>query len=169
MPDYLGGISALLPCYSGGVFTNTQKKPNNAPATTTSVPKLEFQAITYGTPTPTPPHTGITQYTGTGSLLKGYCNTAKYVLLDGPTAFWAPVIGCADDKTDCCPFKARETSVGTSAVTVYSTVTVDVGPGGVGTAITDRYGYPQANDAHDATLKRCPEDYVTIRGGCCPT
>lgn len=90
-------------------------------------------------------------------------------MLDGPTALWAPLVGCADDKTDCCPFQARQTSTATTAVTIISTVTVEVGPGGVATAFTGQFGYPQADNSQQATLKSCPDDYVRISGGCCPS
>jgi hypothetical protein len=44
-------------------------------------------------------------------FLLGYCNAPQYVLLDGPTAYWAPMVGCNYDKADCCPYTvAQQTS-----------------------------------------------------------
>jgi hypothetical protein len=107
--------------------------------------------------------------------LRGYCSTPDYVLLDGPTAYWAPIVGCAQfgDKTGCCPYsvqKTAESATGTT-VTVIATVTVDVSPGGTaGVAYTGNYAYPQPQSSQDATLQHCPDDYVTVPGpGCCPS
>jgi len=134
---------------------------------TTPVPALILESITTGPPTAPPTHSPVPSYSGQGDLLQGYCVTPDYVLLDGPTAYWAPVVGCAGDKIDCCPY-----SVTTSAttITVVSTITVDVGPGD---ATQGPYAgppaYPAPVSANQATLAHCPGDYVSVSGGCCPS
>ncbi|KAF2792591.1 hypothetical protein K505DRAFT_307414, partial [Melanomma pulvis-pyrius CBS 109.77] len=82
-------------------------------------------------------------WTGSGKLLQGYCAQPDYTILDGPTAYWAPVLGCVNDKSDCCPFNVP---VQTS--------------GGANIA-----GFPSAV----ASLDRCPDDYHSIGNGCCPS
>lgn len=43
-------------------------------------------------------------WTGSGPILTGTCSTAAWTLFDLSTAYlWAPVIGCVEDKIDCCP------------------------------------------------------------------
>src|SRR5207247_431122 len=97
-----------------------------------AVPDLILVPITTGPPTAPTPHSSIPSYSDTGPLLQGYCATAEYVLLDGPTAFWAPAVGCVGDKTDCCPYSVKSTaSVATITVVSTSTVTVSVDPSGV--------------------------------------
>lgn len=137
---------------------------------TITVPSLILEPITIGPPTPTPTHSPISSYTGQGSLLQGYCATPDYVLLDGPTAYWAPAVGCVGAKTDCCPYAVQQATAGTAVtVTVVSTTTVNVGPSGV---IQQDYAgleaYPIPVSANQATLAHCPDDYQPVSGGCCP-
>lgn len=163
-------MASYFPCYTDSPLT----APNTAAAQTTrSVPSLVLETISYGPPTTTPSHSPIPTYTGSGQLLQGYCNTPNYILLDGPTAYWAPIVGCNNDKDDCCPFsvaKQTDTAAATgTTVTVVSTVTVDVGPGGSVATYTGLNAYPIAVSANQATLQRCPNDYQTVSGGCCPS
>ena len=84
-------------------------------------------------------HAPLAKWTGSGKLLQGYCAQPDYTLLDGPTAYWAPVLGCIGDKSDCCPFEvATQTTKGQ---------------------------FPSAQ----AVLDRCPDDYQSISNGCCPS
>lgn len=123
--------------------------------------------------TTTPLHDSIPAYSGTGKLLNEYCNSQHYILLDGPTPYWAPFVGCNQDKADCCPYQvASSTDSGNGAVptvTVVKTITVNVGPGGVTSAYTGINAYPAAATVAQGTLARCPDDYVSVSGGCCPS
>jgi hypothetical protein len=137
-----------------------------------SDPSLVLEPISTGPPTAQPTHSPIPSYTGSGNLLQGYCATPEYVLLDGPTAYWAPAIGCAGDKTDCCPYSVPQTSAAATAtiVTVVSTTTVDIGPGGTTqAAYISSLAFPTPASANQATLAHCPADYQTVSGGCCPS
>ncbi len=164
-------MSNLLPCYTDAPLTG----PNSAAAKTTarSVPSLVLQTVSFTTPTPTPPHSSIPAYAGTGTLLQGYCTTPDFVLLDGPTAYWAPVVGCVNDKTDCCPYNVAKTADATATATtvfVVSTVTVNVGPGGTTqTPYSGLVAYPIPATPDQATLAHCPDDYQSVSGGCCPS
>lgn len=43
-------------------------------------------------------------WTGSGPIVTGSCSMAAWSLFDLSTAYlWAPVIGCLQDKPDCCP------------------------------------------------------------------
>jgi hypothetical protein len=151
--------------------TNTTAAPQTVEVATTPVPSPILEPISTGPPTAPPTHSPVSSYNGQGDLLQGYCVTPDYVLLDGPTAFWAPVVGCGGDKTDCCPY-AAQAATGTSltTITVVSTVTVDVGPSD---ATDGPYAgppaYPTPASANQATLTHCPGDYVSVSGGCCPS
>jgi hypothetical protein len=62
------------------------------------------------------------------------------------------------------------TTAAATTVTAIYTVTVDVGPeetiegGYVGFQ-----AYPTPTSANLTTLARCPGDYQTVSGGCCPS
>jgi hypothetical protein len=138
--------------------------------TPTAIPSLVLETIQTGPPTSTPTHSAIQTYTGSGDLLQGYCATPDYILLDGLTAYWAPVIGCVGDKTDCCPYSvAKATSATAITITAVSIVTVNVGPGGTTqSSLSSPQAYPVPVTPNQATLARCPDDYETISSGCCP-
>lgn len=78
-------------------------------------------------------------------MLTDLCATAHYTLVDeGPTAYYAPFIGCIDSQPDCCPFKPK--------------TPVDRANG----------SYPQPEDPSEAVMQRCPVDYYSVSGSCCP-
>ena len=80
----------------------------------------------------------------TGSILVGHCTIAEYELLDGgPTVYYAPVVGCGDNRPDCCPSAGGET------------------------ATSDALN-PAWAGANQAFMTRCPDDYYSTAGGCCP-
>jgi len=95
------------------------------------------------------------------------------VLLNGPIAYWAPIVGFAGWKADCCPYTVQSA---TSATTVYvvSTVTVDVGPSGktqapFASSYTSLQAYPTPMCPNQATLAHCLNNYISVLGGCCPS
>lgn len=146
-----------------------------AQTTTSPVPALVLKLITTGPATAAPTYSPLPSYSGQGDLLQDYCTTPDYVLLDGPIAYWAPVVGCVGGKSDCCPY-AVQSATSTIATTVYvvSTVTVNVGPGGetpapYGGPYAGLQAYPTPVSSNQATLAHCPGDYVSVSGGCCPS
>jgi hypothetical protein len=152
------------PCYTNIPNPITGTGPASISASTTPVPSLILTTVSYAVITTTSSHSPIPTYTGSGDLLQGYCASQNYVLLDGPTAFWAPVVGCATDKTDCCPYSVAQITPG-ATVTVAVTTVASVGA----PAYTGLQGYPIAQNPAQATLANCPNDYVSISGGCCPS
>lgn len=80
-------------------------------------------------------------------------------------------MGCVGDKTDCCPYAVQSaTATSATTVTVVSTITVDVGPGGVTQGpYAGLEAYPVPVSANQATLAHCPADYISVSGGCCPS
>jgi hypothetical protein len=74
----------------------------------------------------TPTYSSIPTWGGSGILLQGYCITPQYVILNGLTAYWTPIVGCADDKSDYCPYSVASIS-SLIVVTVVSTVAVNIG------------------------------------------
>jgi hypothetical protein len=140
-------------------------------STTLAVPSPILVPITTGPPTAPIPHSTIPTYSDTGSLLKGYCASTEYVLLDGPaTVFWAPAVGCVGDKTDCCPYSVKSTaSIATITVDSTSVVAVSVDPSGANSPYAGVQAYPTPASSNLATLPHCPDDYVSVSGGCCPS
>lgn len=163
---FISYMSDILPCYTNNhEFLSTG--PNSVSATIT-VSALSLIRITTGPPTAPAPHSSIPVYSNTGDLLQGYCATPDYVLLDGPTAFWAPAVGCVGTKTDCCPYAVEQTaSIATITVMSTSTVTVSVDPMNLPYAGVQAYPIPASSN--QATLARCPDDYQIVSGGCCPS
>ena len=169
-----GTTATVISAASWGTSIISGNAATTSAAQETSIPSLVLETISYGPPTTAPTYSPIPSYTGSGSLLQGYCNTPNYILLDGPTAYWAPIVGCNDDKVGCCPYsvaKQTDTTAGIgTTVTVVRTVTVDVGPGStIQSVYTGLNAYPVAISADQASLQRCPDDYQTVSGGCCPT
>jgi hypothetical protein len=172
-PEYQSIYSCAYTCYTNDPSTAPQSVA--AQTTASLVPALILEPITTGPPTAAPTYSPLPSYSGKGDLLQDYCITPDYVLLDGPTAYWAPVVGCVGGKSDCCPY-AVQSATSTSATTVYvvSTFTVDVGPSGETQApyagsYAGFQAYPTPISSNQATLAHCPGDYVSVSGGCCPS
>ncbi|KAF2188884.1 hypothetical protein K469DRAFT_684172 [Zopfia rhizophila CBS 207.26] len=132
--------------------TSKKKGSNDDERETSSVPQPTFAPVTVApadsiSTTTYPP---VSVYTGSGSILKGYCVTPDYTILDGPTVYWVPVVGCISSRQDCC---ASETGSEASKTS-----------GGAGAA------FPISSFPAQAELDTCPQDYHTVGGtGCCPS
>lgn len=153
-------------------FQNTTTTDSSDPSfTITPSSTAILVSVTTGPPTAPAPHSSIPTYSGTGSLLKGYCASTEYVLLDGlSTAFWVAAVGCVGDKTDCCPYSVTSTaSIAIIIVDPTSTVTVSVDASGANSPYAGVQGYPTPASSNLATLLQCPGDYVSVSGGCCPS
>ncbi|KAF2500079.1 hypothetical protein BU16DRAFT_613884 [Lophium mytilinum] len=140
-------------------LTGSTSSSSAESTSTASVPSLSLVAVTTATAYTSSSHSPIPPYTGSGNVLKGYCATPDYTLIDGgPTAYWAPVLGCVGDKTDCCAFSAAAM---TAAPTVQQTMQArQAGGASVGFPIPRSGG---------AELDTCPDDYTSVGNGCCPS
>ena len=101
---------------------------------------------------PTTPFTGQ-------SLLVGTCTIPMYtalVMIDG-RIIEAPIIGCADDRPDCCPSLSTSSIAATPPTTSTSTVVVPVYESTV---------VVSALSADPITV--CPSDYNDLGSVCCP-
>ncbi|KAL8397034.1 hypothetical protein RB594_003941 [Gaeumannomyces avenae] len=109
-----------------------------------------------------PPRTSTPQFTSTGKLLSGGCDSASYTLIDsGSTVYWAGFVGCINDRPECCPW------------TIANTIATDAPPitqdGGVNTQRDNGGGpYPSPKDGVQLALPHCADDYYSISGSCCP-
>lgn len=105
-----------------------------------------------------PARTGTPAYAGTGQRLGGACTSPSYTPVDvGSAVYWAGYVGCSSDRPECCPRPAT-TVVPSDAQ----------GP----SARAQSYmgiAYPSPKDAAQLTLARCPDDYYSVSGSCCPT
>ncbi|KAH7077795.1 hypothetical protein BKA63DRAFT_272211 [Paraphoma chrysanthemicola] len=140
-----------------------------------SVPELSLVTVVVAAPTssipgnvdasttPSASRIPLARWNGNGAILNGYCATPEYAIINGPTAYWAPVVGCVRSKSDCCPFDiASPTAVGAAAA-------VDTGVPAFGGASDSNGGFPSAVSPAQATLSKCPSDYHSIGNGCCPS
>jgi hypothetical protein len=117
-------------------------------------------------------YTPLPTWSGAGDLLADYCSTPDFSLFgNGATALWVPVVGCNDDKPDCCPYGSvyNPNLPNTSPTgTLFTTsITVNVGPSGQVSVPPSMSTADLANEL--VTLGACPGDYQMISGGCCPT
>ncbi|CAO2647825.1 Nn.00g087470.m01.CDS01 [Neocucurbitaria sp. VM-36] len=143
----------------------------------TSVPQPSFVPVSVAPPISTggdstatsrsPPHIALASWTGTDALLRGYCATPDYTIIDGPTAYWAPVLGCVGDKPDCCPFDIPPSTLAIEAAAVETGSTS--APAAITTGSGSSRGFPSALSPVQATFSSCTDDYVSIAEGCCPS
>jgi len=104
---------------------------------------------------PLPPRTGPGD-----DLLRGYCATPLFSELLGPqvtVVYFVGVVGCMDNKPDCCPYTV--TINGTTTATTTTTVTAQPSP----------LDFPAPPAPDQETLPECPGDYWTIDNVCCPS
>ncbi|ORY15352.1 hypothetical protein BCR34DRAFT_184315 [Clohesyomyces aquaticus] len=159
-----------VPLQNGTIPTSTGKKVQEttdaeAEKTPASIPQPQYRSVTVVPATAIPSTTTKdanvpvipTGEVSTTSILQGYCSEPAYTILDGPTAYWVPVIGCISSKSNCCPTPTAGSGANPSA-----------GPaGGAGAA------FPISSFPPQSTLEGCPQDYhtVTLSGqtGCCPS
>lgn len=83
---------------------------------------------------------------------------------EGYTMYYVGFQGCNDDRPQCCPWPVAANSATNS---FSATVNVEVEPE---IEIEHKRGdnYPQPARGYSAKLKRCPNDYYSVSGGCCP-
>ena len=137
----------------------------------TAIPTPIFEPVSISIVSSLPTTTYPTQpvWTGTGPLLVGYCASPEYTLVNaGPTVWWAPVVGCHDDKPECCPSSLTDTAVSTFTsfvASTASTITVTIEPSSQGLSPSQFGG----SGGETAALDKCPADYQLVSGGCCPS
>ena len=133
--------------------SGSEESSQDPDETPTSTPKPIYRAITVAPASEieTSTHAPVPAFTGSGAILQGYCSEPAYTILDGPTVFWVPVIGCISSKSDCCASSNGPAATGTDA---------GVPPP----------AFPTSSFAEQGILKICPSDYHTVGGtGCCPS
>jgi len=157
---------------------------------TTAIPHITTKAAgSLNTPTVTPApiyasvttvtslnstatYTPLPTWNGAGHLLADYCSTPDFSLFqNGATALWVPIVGCNNDKPDCCPYGSvynpNLPSTSPTGTLFTTSITVNVGPSGQVSVPTSISTADLANEL--VTLGACPGDYQVISGGCCPT
>lgn len=95
-----------------------------------------------------------------GNLLAGDCASTSYTLVNGgDLVLYAAFVGCGAERPECCPWD----------------VSTDAPPGNPGSgppegghvaAAGGDFPIPAA-DVKDR-LERCPQDYYSVSGQCCP-
>jgi hypothetical protein len=162
------GSASVAPKSSATI--TPQSKHTAAPPTPSHTPAPIFVSVTTVTSlSTTTVYTPLSQtWTGgTTTLLAGYCQTPALSLCHGTTtAYWAAVLGCVDEKPDCCPYGAVNfVSPGATEVVYTTTFAASIGP--AGQTILPSNVVPSVATAAPS-LSQCPGDYYQISGGCCP-
>jgi hypothetical protein len=149
----------------------SDKSPATSQSTPTSVPDISLVTVVVAprtssestdvSVTPSASRIPLARWNGNGALLNGYCASLDYTIINGPTAYWAPVLGCIQNKADCCPFDIAPSTVAIAARAADTDT-----PNG---ALGSNGGFPSAVSSAQATLSKCPSDYHSIGNGCCPS
>lgn len=141
---------------SGGVATATSTIITSAVFTSVSFIGADTTVHVTSTVTSNQPGS-ISLWNGSGNLLQGDCATPQYTILNaGVTrAVWVPIVGCVDEKPNCCPYSLNTAAETTQTLTSSS-----------GSIPLD---FPGAAIPSQATLGRCPADYQAVSSGCCPS
>jgi hypothetical protein len=106
----------------------------------------------------------VPSYNGSGELLTGHCGISLYTLVHQQAAYdlWIPVLGCAGDRLDCCPFTASS-DPSSSPQPIQPPALVG---GGFPSAAPTSRGAGGASE--QVTLSSCPADYYRTSTLCCP-
>ncbi|KAK3295244.1 uncharacterized protein B0H64DRAFT_321318, partial [Chaetomium fimeti] len=93
-------------------------------------------------------------------LLVGDCQSTSYTLLDGgDMVLYAAFVGCNGDRPQCCPWN----------VTTDASLDSPGSGGDDSRAATIRPGeFPAPAGNVKDSLDRCPQDYYSVSGQCCP-
>ncbi|KAK3934443.1 hypothetical protein QBC46DRAFT_237021, partial [Diplogelasinospora grovesii] len=99
-------------------------------------------------------------YSGAGQLLEGACTSTSYTLVDaGNLVYYAAVVGCGADRPQCCPWNVSTTTNAAAATgDPANRIGVAGGPG----------NFPVPASGVAALLSKCPDDYYSVSGQCCP-
>ncbi|KAK0639748.1 hypothetical protein B0T16DRAFT_463392 [Cercophora newfieldiana] len=111
------------------------------------------------TATPAAPITQPTStFTGSGKLLEqANCKSTSFSLVSADNIImYAAFVGCMADRPECCPWSVSLD--GSSTATPHEGNRVAGGPG----------RFPIPANGVQALLSRCPDDYYSVSGQCCP-
>jgi hypothetical protein len=134
--------------------------PRLSPAGLANTRRTIISIIPSGPISQPPRPTAEATFRDGGELLAGDCQTTSYTLLNGgDMVLYAPFVGCNGDRPQCCPWN------------VTNDASLDSpGPNGDDNrAAAVRAGdFPiPAGNVKDS-LPRCPQDYYSVSGQCCP-
>lgn len=165
----------------GASSDKPEVKPGRASSsqiTPTIVPELSLVSIAVApgtsptnsdvSATPSASHIPLARWDGNGALLNGYCAIPEYTIINGPTAYWAPVVGCMRSKADCCPFDIAPSTF-TIAARAAQMDSIASGADATTSASGSNGGFPSALSPAQAALSKCPSDYHSVVNGCCPS
>lgn len=111
------------------------------------------------TPTPAAPITQPTStFAGSGKLLQqANCKSTSFSLVSADNIImYAAFVGCVADRPECCPWSVSID--GSPSATPHEGNRVAGGPG----------HFPIPANGVQALLSRCPDDYYSVSGQCCP-
>jgi hypothetical protein len=97
-------------------------------------------------------------------LLRSYCATPLFSELLGPevtVVYFVGIVGCMDNKPDCCPYTVTINSTTTTITTATITTIVS--------SRSNQLDFPTPPAPDQETLPVCPGDYWTIGNVCCPS
>ncbi|GAB1319885.1 hypothetical protein MFIFM68171_10095 [Madurella fahalii] len=126
-----------------------------------STVELDFEPVSTVTPsgpiTKAPPPLVAPSFSDGGELLTADCKSTSYTLVDGgDMVYYVAFIGCNADRPQCCPWDV-------------SIETLPSESDGKGNRVAAEPGqFPIPADAAKGNLARCPRDYYSVSGQCCP-
>ncbi|KAK4185325.1 hypothetical protein QBC35DRAFT_389799, partial [Podospora australis] len=109
-------------------------------------------------PTPVPTMT----YTQGATPLSGECSSNSFSMIQGATmVYYVPFVGCNNDRPECCPF-----NVTTSPQSAVAGPVAQEEGGDQVAAVPGQF--PMPKEGGFVTLSRCPQDFYSVSGMCCP-
>ncbi|KAH7067443.1 hypothetical protein BKA63DRAFT_118059 [Paraphoma chrysanthemicola] len=155
--------------------TNNNAQATSEEPTPSSIPSPSLAPVTVvpvgQLPPPTTTYSSIPQYTtSSAKILQGHCADPNYTILDGPTAYWVPVVGCISSKAECCPTPMTSGEAPAPTNTKQDDQNNKKPNGGAGGG---RAAFPISSMPSQGQIKGCPQDYHTVTAAngtaCCPS
>ncbi|KAK4223052.1 hypothetical protein QBC38DRAFT_517791 [Podospora fimiseda] len=101
-----------------------------------------------------------------GNLLAGDCSSTTFSVINaGDVMFYAPIVGCNANRPECCPWLVSGTPV---AGSTPAPTTAGPNARDLQRVAAAAGQFPVPADGQLQTLPRCPNDFYSVSGQCCP-
>ncbi|KAK4163848.1 hypothetical protein QBC43DRAFT_334971 [Cladorrhinum sp. PSN259] len=133
---------------------------------------LSVEPVTLTTPPvpvtdlpPAVPTTVFYQPSSGGKLLEGDCSSTSFSVINaGDVMFYVPLVGCNANRPECCPWIVSGRAAGQVATDQQTTA----GPNTRNFVAAVAGQFPMPQDGQLIALPKCPNDYYSVSGMCCP-
>ncbi|KAK3987524.1 hypothetical protein QBC44DRAFT_383175 [Cladorrhinum sp. PSN332] len=100
-----------------------------------------------------------------GKLLEGDCSSTSFSVINaGDMMFYAPIVGCNANRPECCPWIVS----GSAAQAATAGATAGPSNQDINRVAAAAGQFPMPENGQISILPRCPNDYYSVSGLCCP-